>query len=302
MSGIAKAVKKVAKGVGGFVKKFWKPLAIAAAVYFTAGAASSLFGGGGLLGGATTAATEGATALGEAGTALAGAGEAAAGIGGAAAAATEAAAPWMSSLTSMGLADAGATAASGGLLGGIASGAASVASSGLGDAVASAASGGGPSGFGSIFNAAKGAVQGVTSSVGKAASSVWNGLTDGKGLSGLLNNRGAMDLIGGGIKMYAQSEMMNNAEKYKTERAPFQLGKGSDFSGAYNLSNNSSSPPIESNTQAPLSNSSMQAMGAANTPFSMATTQLPQQQGVLNYMQHVPSFMEGPYGDQSIYS
>jgi hypothetical protein len=39
MGGLVKGIKKVFKAVGGFVKKYWKVVAIAAAVYFTAGIA-----------------------------------------------------------------------------------------------------------------------------------------------------------------------------------------------------------------------------------------------------------------------
>jgi hypothetical protein len=44
MSGLVKSVKKVFKKVTKFVKKYWKVIAIAAAVYFTAGVALSYFG------------------------------------------------------------------------------------------------------------------------------------------------------------------------------------------------------------------------------------------------------------------
>ena len=44
MSGLVKAVKKVFKKVTKFVKKYWKYIVIAAAVYFTAGVALSYFG------------------------------------------------------------------------------------------------------------------------------------------------------------------------------------------------------------------------------------------------------------------
>ncbi len=44
MSGLVKGVKKVFKKVGKFVKKYWKPIAAAVAIYFTAGVALSYFG------------------------------------------------------------------------------------------------------------------------------------------------------------------------------------------------------------------------------------------------------------------
>lgn len=44
MSGLVKGIKKVFKKVGKFVKKYWKYIAIAVAVYFTAGVALSYFG------------------------------------------------------------------------------------------------------------------------------------------------------------------------------------------------------------------------------------------------------------------
>lgn len=50
---VFKAVKKVASGVGKFVKKYWKQIAIAALVVFTAGAAS-VVAAGGTWGGALT--------------------------------------------------------------------------------------------------------------------------------------------------------------------------------------------------------------------------------------------------------
>ena len=85
MSGVVKGVKKVFKTVGKIVKKVWKPLVIAAAVYFTAGAALSYFGAAGAAGAGAGGAFAGASA---------GAGAAAgvgAGAAGAAAAATAAA-------------------------------------------------------------------------------------------------------------------------------------------------------------------------------------------------------------------
>lgn len=45
MSGLVKGIKKVFKKVGEFVKKYWKYIVIAVAVYFTAGVALSYFGG-----------------------------------------------------------------------------------------------------------------------------------------------------------------------------------------------------------------------------------------------------------------
>lgn len=56
MSGVFKAVKKVAKGITSFVKSHWKLIAIAAACYFTAGAAMAYFGAAGAAGGAAGAA------------------------------------------------------------------------------------------------------------------------------------------------------------------------------------------------------------------------------------------------------
>lgn len=82
MSGVVKGVKKVFKTVGKIVKKVWKPLVIAAAVYFTAGAALSYFGAAGA-GAATTAGAAGAGAA--AGGAAAGSVASMVGAGGAAA-------------------------------------------------------------------------------------------------------------------------------------------------------------------------------------------------------------------------
>lgn len=45
MSGLVKGIKKVFKKVVKFVKKYWKVIVIAAAIYFTAGVALSYFGG-----------------------------------------------------------------------------------------------------------------------------------------------------------------------------------------------------------------------------------------------------------------
>lgn len=45
MSGLVKGIKKVFKKVANFVKKYWKYIVIAVAVYFTAGVALSYFGG-----------------------------------------------------------------------------------------------------------------------------------------------------------------------------------------------------------------------------------------------------------------
>ena len=44
MSGLVKNIRKVVKKVTGFVKKYWKPILTAVAVYFTAGVALSYFG------------------------------------------------------------------------------------------------------------------------------------------------------------------------------------------------------------------------------------------------------------------
>jgi hypothetical protein len=73
MSGVAKGIKKVFKAVGSVIKKIWKPLMIAVAVYFTAGMALAAFapgstflaampGFGGIAGTSTTAAGATATA------------------------------------------------------------------------------------------------------------------------------------------------------------------------------------------------------------------------------------------------
>lgn len=45
MSGLVKGIKKVFKKITNFVKKYWKYIVIAVAVYFTAGVALSYFGG-----------------------------------------------------------------------------------------------------------------------------------------------------------------------------------------------------------------------------------------------------------------
>jgi len=59
MSKVVKGIKKAFKSVVKVVRKIWKPLVIAAAVYFTAGAALSYFGAAG----ATTAAAGTTTAV-----------------------------------------------------------------------------------------------------------------------------------------------------------------------------------------------------------------------------------------------
>ena len=43
MSGLIKGIKKVFKKVTKFVKKYWKPILAAVAIYFTAGVALSYF-------------------------------------------------------------------------------------------------------------------------------------------------------------------------------------------------------------------------------------------------------------------
>jgi len=80
MSKVVKGIKKVFRSVVKVVKKIWKPLVIAAAVYFTAGAAMSYFGAAG-----ATAGVTGATAAAGAGAAGGTAASAAAAIHGAAA-------------------------------------------------------------------------------------------------------------------------------------------------------------------------------------------------------------------------
>jgi len=81
MSKIVKGVKKVFKTVAKVVKKVWKPLAIAAAVYFTAGLAASAFAPASAAISTSAAASTGVLASG-AGAAAAGGGSILAGAGG----------------------------------------------------------------------------------------------------------------------------------------------------------------------------------------------------------------------------
>lgn len=76
MSKVVKGIGKVFKKVGQIVKKIWKPLVIAAAIYFTAGAALAYFAPAA---GAAGAAGAAAGAAGAAGAGAAAAGSAAAG-------------------------------------------------------------------------------------------------------------------------------------------------------------------------------------------------------------------------------
>lgn len=91
MSGVVRGVKKIFRKVGQVLKKVWKPLAIAAAVYFTAGAAMAYFAP------ATAAATAagGASAAATAGGMMSAAGSAAAAAGATAAAGAATAATGM---------------------------------------------------------------------------------------------------------------------------------------------------------------------------------------------------------------
>lgn len=61
MGGIVKGIKKVFHAVGSFVKKYWKVIVIAAAIYFTAGMAMGAMAGAGTV---TTASTVGAVEAG----------------------------------------------------------------------------------------------------------------------------------------------------------------------------------------------------------------------------------------------
>lgn len=71
MSKVVKGIKKVFRSVVKVVKKIWKPLVVAAAVYFTAGAALSYFGAGAASAGVAGATTAAGAAGGSAATAAA---------------------------------------------------------------------------------------------------------------------------------------------------------------------------------------------------------------------------------------
>lgn len=252
MSGIAHAVKKVFKGVVGIVKKVWKPLVIAAAIYFTGGMALGAMGalsaGGSVLAGAGAGLSAAAGGIGI------GAG---AGIGGAFAAGAGTAALEGAGAVGAGILGAGAADVGAGTLG---AGEAVAGDLGLGATAAGAGEGATMGGVGMLSSlggdagaAATGGFEtlggeGVSSAVENpgaytyagpemtgppsslagsapgAPSSLWD-----KSLSiagQIMKTPGMPSLIGGFFRNYEQGKMMEAQQKWAEAHAPGQIAGG----------------------------------------------------------------------------
>lgn len=204
-----------------------------------------------------------------------------------------------------------------------------------GAGVSTAGPASGPPGWQQTVQAAQN--QGVTntSSVNQASSGIWNSVTNGKGVYGLMQNQGLMGMVNGFMQGAANASMINDQQKWQSQHAPGQTSGKPNYGAGYgdaskwqgnNSGGNAGSAAnsAQSSGLANTSDSANQAMTAASTPFGAATTspnQAPapvgatvtqqnqqaqnpvatvaaqQQKGLLNYMQRVPSFLEGPYGD-----
>lgn len=262
MSGIAKAVGKVFKSVGSFVKKYWKPILAAVAIYFTAGAALAYFGAAGAAGGAAAVGAEGAAAgaAAEGGAAALGAG--AADLGGAGVLTAEGAAA----------AGVGADAAGAGILGGTAAaegGSVLAGTAGIGGGsvlggtagIGGATVGGDLLAGGTAAGAGAGAAQaGYGSAITNGAnylgapgapSSLWQTSLDIAGKA--MKTPGVPSLIGGMLNSYQQSAMMNAQMKYQAERAPGNIagGAGNAWQGFAQNKNLTPTTPMPSNSQLP---------------------------------------------------
>lgn len=196
MSGIAHAVGKVFKGIGSVVKKVWKPLAIAAAVYFTGGLAGAwalpeMFGGAAAAGGAAAGAAD---AFGAAEAGGFGVGD---------------------------LAAAGGAAADAGEMGGV-----GMLSSLGGDAAAGTGALTTAGETGSVFGGAGSLSPNIAgwTGTGTGTSSAWsNALGVAKNIMGIPGVPGA---LGGLLQGYEQGQMMNKMLAYKEAHAPGQLNPG----------------------------------------------------------------------------
>lgn len=244
MSGVGHAIGKVFKGVVGIVKKIWKPLLIAVAIYFTAGAAAAYFGAASAAGGAAAFAgaeagavgsVAGGAALGaaEVGTAAAvGAGAAeggalAADIG--AGAATDAAAGMTIGDAATGaVADAGlgAGGAGAGAAGAIGDGSIMGGAAPVADLTESAASGAYPGmslgqGADLTQTAASG---GIGSSAPGQTSSWWQSSLDTAGK--VMKTPGVMQMLSSGINSYQQGQLYNQNLKWMAAHAPGQIQGG----------------------------------------------------------------------------
>lgn len=312
MSHVAHTIGKVFSGIGHIVKKIWKPLAIAAAVYFTGGAALGAMGamsaGGSLLGGA-------AAGLGAAADIGAG------GILGAYGAGA-------------GLAGAGADALAGAGVGALeTAGDAGVSSIGAGagtDAVTAAMSSGegyygglsgglGETGASMSDIYSSGVAAGGIPATG-GASGLWGAsLSTAKGLLGIPGiGQGIMGLIGG----YQQAQMFNKGLAWQEAHAPGQIAGGvKNAFGGFDLPSNLQQTP----TGAPAGSAPRSPMATYNppggTPLPMpapaytpgmndpyATTAMYPGYGLPGYgvqgmnqqpgllAPHMIPFMESPYG------
>lgn len=240
MSGVAHAIGKVFKGVVGIVKKIWKPLAIAAAVYFTGGLAAGAFAGAGAAGGAaafagaTADAVGGAAALGDvAATAAAGTGalEAAGGAGALAGDATAGAAAGGTFgdavASNLGLdtaADTGTSIAS------------DLGAGAYNDAAGSIAEGAPNLSPGDINATGAGQIPASEAQVpGAGTSSLWDsakGVAGGVMKNPMLMN-GLLGLGSGLLNSYSQQQMLKQQEAWAEAHAPGNVagGMGTPFAG-----------------------------------------------------------------------
>lgn len=286
MSGVAKAVGKVFKGVVGIVKKIWKPLLIAVAIYFTAGAALGAMGamaaGGSAVAGAGAGigaaaggigigtgagitgafAAGGAMAAGAAGAAAAG-GALAAGAAGAAEAGGAAAAAGgvgAADLAGAGVLTEEAATAAG--LGSAYGGAAGAAGSVLGaDSVLAGTSG--------LAGAAGGATAAGTAAVG-GASSLWGSAVNVA--KQVITTPGVPSLISGVLQNYQQAKMYNDGKKWAEAHAPGQIE-----GGAANAWMNTSAFPANKNLTPATPTPSPDKLPML-TPYNAAAQSVPQYQ------------------------
>lgn len=316
MSGVGHAIGKVFKGVAGIIKKIWKPLLIAVAVYFTAGAALAYFGAAGAAGGAAAlgaeeAGTIGAAAavggegagvaagIGSAAAAEAGA-DAAAGIGGATAgeAAGAAAGGFGADAATGAVADLGSGAGIAGDIGGelgtdvgteVAEGGAAggqgILGGNIGDLTAPTAAGGSPS-------LAMGA------GTPGEPSSWWDASlhTAGK----VLGTPGVSQLLGSGINAYMQGQMYNQNLQWMAAHAPGQIAGGVPkgvFSGYAGTSPNVAGENVAAHGRVPTVNTQPQQF-AANTPGVGGITTDPRNLPGMSPTQQYPGYGTPGYGQQ----
>lgn len=242
MSGVGHAIGKVFKGVVGIIKKIWKPLLIAIAIYFTAGAAMAYFGAAGAASGGAAAfagaeagavgsvaggAAVGAAEVGTAAAVGAGAAEGGAAIAadiGAGAAADAAAGMTIGEAATGAIADAGLGAGSAGAASAIGDGTIMGSAAPVADLTESAATGAYPGlSLGQGADLTQTAASGSIASPG-GTSSWWQSSLDTAGK--VMKTPGVMQMLSSGINSYQQGQMYNQNLKWMAAHAPGQIQGG----------------------------------------------------------------------------